>query len=352
MPSSHTCASHVKAGLSIVVMGVAFAGSLAGQESLIGTTRLECQRIGGPHVSGTVRDLESNVGLGGATVTLLADRGPAARLVTARAEADGSYRFCGLALGIDYELSAEYDGTPASSRTVRPSDRPENLEIDLGDPAYVVLSLRDAQTDEPVLGASAQLLPLSIGGVSNEFGTVDLREVPPGEYRIRVDHIAFAGFEEAISVTGGRATELRVQLVPEVIDVEPLEVEITGRDPYLVTSGFYDRRATMEEAQFYTYWDVEPYARLQTFMSFSRNGFIDYRGWGQIFINLRPMRLLGYRNVDEMPFGKIRGIERIPCRQAPKEIERYLRAPSADCVVTLIWLGNRRVRDDQTPPPK
>lgn len=333
------------------VVGASLPELLHAQQPVIVTNRLECESIVAPYVSGTVTDRESEIGLGGATVTLHGDGEPASVVVVARTDADGSYIFCGLRLGIDYEIRAEYAGTAGLIRRVRPSERPEDLEIDLGASAYVVISLRDAQTEEPVLGATVRLDPLSVGGVSNAFGRVNLRDVPPGEYRIRVDHIGYRDFGGAVSVSGGQATEMQVQLVPAVIDVEPLEVQITGRDPYLVGSGFYDRKATMEEAQFYTYWEVEPYAKFSTFMRFNRDAFVGPRGWGQVFVNLRPINRIGYRSVDEMPFGKIRGVERIPCRQAPQEILRYLRGASADCMVTLIWLGNRRVRDDQSPPP-
>ena len=74
-------------------------------------------------------------------------------------------------------------------------------------------------------------------------------------------------------------------------------------------------------------------------------------GRGRVFINGKPMERIGYESVDELPFGKIRGIERMRCSQMPLAVMHYVDAFEVDCFGVMIRVGARRVRSERPPPP-
>jgi len=351
MPMANAGTTPTRAILGSVLAGLIGIGvSPAGVSGQVRSTLGDCIETEGARLTGRVVDRRTRLALPGAVVRLAFEDGRVASY-TAEADNGGVFLFCGLDPSDRVELVAEFQGkTSPARRMPAGSGDALTLEVDLGESAYLILSVSDAQTGAPVQGVTIQLEPLPLGGITDGAGRVSLRAVPPGEYRVHAGHIAFTPIDEAISVGEGQANELRVQMVPRVIALEPLAVEITRRDPYLVSAGFYDRMASVEDARFFTYWEVEPYYKLSTFLQFKKELFI--RGRGEVFVNGRPLRRTGYESVDELPFGKVRGIEWVRCRDLPREALRFMKSPTLDCHATLVWVGDRRVRDDQSPPAK
>jgi len=124
--------------------------------------------------------------------------------------------------------------------------------------------------------------------------------------------------------------------------------------------GFYDRMATLGDgAAFYDYWDIEPYYTLGTLVKFKDflKVHVDYI---ITFVNGRPFDRLGYRSLDEIPFGKIRGVEMIRCVDLPPDLSRWMdgfktvaarqNAGHFGCWARLIWRGERRVRSEREKP--
>jgi len=338
------------------ILGSALAGLIgigASPSAVSGQVRStlgDCIETEGARLTGRVVEQRTRLALPGARVRLAFQDGRA-ESHTAEADDGGVFFFCGLDPSDRVELVAEFQGKTSGTRRVPAgSGDALTLEVDLGELAYLILSVSDSRTGRPVPGVTIRLEPLALGGITDGTGRVKLSAVPPGQYRIRADHIAFTTVDEAISIGEGEASELRVQLVPRVIALEPLAVKITRRDPYLVSAGFYDRMASVEDARFFTYWEVEPYYKLSTFLQFKKELFI--RGRGEVFVNGRPLRRMGYESVDELPFGKVRGVEWVRCRDLPREALRFMKSPTLDCHATLVWVGDRRVRDDQSPPAR
>ena len=309
-----------------------------------------CERVGTSDlevgIEGIVRDEESGFPLPHASVTIRyqSERGlPTPKAVTVEADEEGQYQACGLAAFHDVRVRATYSSVRGKEREV-PLDRSKfvDLEVDLGKSAFLVFSIVAAANGEPVEGAQIALSPISISGVTDSLGRIAFRAIPPGAYGLTVDHIAFEPREEEISVLTEETAEYRVELITGAIAVAPLEVRITGRDPYLLTSGFYERRATIEDGYFGTYPEIERYQMFRTLFQFKRELTIRFRRNRVVLLNGRPAMRLGYDNIsslNEIDFERVRGIEAYPCDEAPADIARYLplEISLVDCNLISIW---------------
>lgn len=299
-------------------------------------------------VHGMVTDERTGIPLPGATVRLVYEPSDGAEAPPAReatADGHGRYVLCNLVAFARVRLAASFDdrtGDPVPLVLEHP--RRIDLEIDLGDPAYLVFSAVEAGTGAPIEGARVELSPLPLAGMTDSLGRVAFREVPPGEYRLLTRHIAYGEREESILVEEGQLAEMRVELATRAIAVEPLEVRVTGRDPYLLEQGFYERRETIQDGWFATKPDLEPYVMFRTLFRFKRELTVRYSRNQVIFIDGRPMERLGFDSVaelNELSFRRVRGIEAYHCSDAPPGLLiRFTTAidrPLGDCHVVLIW---------------
>lgn len=296
---------------------------------------------------GVVRDDESEVPLPGAIVRLTYERvdgRPTPEDVTARTDQAGRYRFCGLEAFRKVKVRASYLLRRGKERTIdleRPRD--VGLVVDLGNPAFIVFTIVDGTTGAPVEGASIELTPIPVAGITDSLGRVAFRAIPPGAYELTVRRIGYADRVEPLSLGEEQSAELRVELMTQAIALEPLEVQITGRDPYLLTSGFYERQQMIgEDGYFGTWKDIESYTMIGTLFRFKRELSIRFARNQFVLLNGRPISRLGYRSIAELgevPYSRIRGIEAYSCSDAPDEIMIQIRAdiPLGDCNLIAIW---------------
>ncbi len=261
---------------------------------------------------------------------------------------EGRYLLCNLTAFGEASVTPFYAGLEGVERPVR-LDRPQeiDLEVDLGESAYLVFSVVSAETGAPVQGASVQLSPIPLGGVTDSLGRVGLRRVPPGSYGLAVRHIAFATREDSLEIAADQLSEIRVDLTTQVLAVEPLRVTITGRDPVLIERGFYERKAAIEDGYFGSHEEIVPYTMFRTLFQFKRELAVRYARGRVFLLDGRPIRRLGYDDpsqLNEISFNRIRGIEAFPCHEAPKRLwNQLLPADIADlprggdCTLVLIW---------------
>ncbi len=298
-------------------------------------------------VEGVVIDKDSDVPLPGAQVRLDYDDQaglPALADVTTTADETGRFRFCGLEAFRTARLRATYGFIRGDEERVDLERREDiELEVDLGDSAFIVFTVAASDTGSPVEGATVDLSPLPVGGITNEQGRVTFRTIPPGDYELTIRHIAFAERTETIELAEEQFAELRVELRPAAIAVEPLEVQITGRDPWLLDNGFYERQLALgDDGWFGTWEDIESYTMVSTLFDFKRELSIRFARNQFVILNGRPMRRLGYtstRELREIPYRRIRGIEAYSCSDAPDEIMMQLTfdVPIGDCNLIAIW---------------
>jgi len=296
---------------------------------------------------GIVVDEETGVPLPGAIVRLRYEEAEGLETPleqTANTDQEGRYRFCGLEAFRTVRVRASYllrRGRERELDLERPRDL--ELEVDLGNPAFIVFTVADQSTGAPIEGASVELAPIPVGGITDSLGRATFRAIPPGEYDLTVRHIAFADREEHISLREEQFSELRVELQTQAIALEPLEVTVTGRDPWLLANGFYERQETIgDDGYFGTWEELRRYTMISTLFEYKRELSIRFRRRPFILLNGRPASRLGYTSpaqLREIPYSRIRGIEAYSCSDAPDELMIRIRAdvPLGDCNLIAIW---------------
>ena len=321
----------------------------AGQEEEEERVLRICRQLGQAElevgIEGTIRDDESKVPLPGATVVIRyeAERGlPTPEDVQVEADGRGRYQACGLEAFREIRVRPNYRSRRGKDRKVE-LDRSKfvDLEVDMGDAAFVVLSVVDAADGRPVAGAQIDFTPLPVSGVTDSLGRAAFRSLPPLTYGLRVAHIGYAPLETEINVLTDQNAEFRVELNTQAIALAPIEVRVTGRDPFLLTSGFYERRQSIDEGYFATYPELDQFIHLGQLFQFKRELSIRYRRNQLILLNGRPASRLGFtrRNLGELKFDTVRGVEAYRCSEAPPEIMNQV--PNTllltDCNLVAIW---------------
>lgn len=337
----------VRPALLIALSCLALPSALAGQRAAAGSCPIGDAGTVSVGFEGTVIDEESELPLPGAIVRLEYEEEegmPALEDVVAYADESGNYRFCELAAFRKARVRATYLLRRGKERRIdleRPQDL--ELEVDLGKPAFIVFTIADAETGAPVEGATVELAPIPVGGVTNEYGRATFRAVPPGDYDMTIRHIAYGERTDPISLEQEQFAEMRIAVEPQAIALEPLAVEITGRDPWLLDNGFYERELELGEDGWFGEWqDIRTYERAQNLFRFNRALSIRFARRQFVLINGRPWSRLGYtsfRELEEFPFRRIRGVEAYSCSDAPDEIMIQVgtEMPIGDCNVIAIW---------------
>jgi len=296
---------------------------------------------------GIVLDDESDVPLPGAVIRLeYEDESgqPDLEDVTTTSDENGRYRFCELQAFRSAKVRATYllhRGKEEKIDLERPKDL--ELKVDLGDPAFIVFTIVDAESGEPVQGATIEMAPIPVAGVSNEFGRSTFRAIPPGDYEMTIRHIAYGEQTQNLVLGEEQVAEIRVELDVQAIALEPLRVEVTGRDAFLLDNGFYERKLSIADDGYFGTWeDIKSYTMVSTLFQYKRELFVRFRRNQFILINGRPMDrsvTRSLRELNELPYSRIRGIEAYSCSDAPPEIMIQVRAdvPIGDCNLIAIW---------------
>ncbi len=295
-------------------------------------------------LQGVVKDDKTDAPLPGAEVRLRYESGGLEPRSTS-ADGEGRYQLCELVAFEEVRLEATYRGRSGRDREVQlERNQSVDLEVRLGDPAYLVFTVASAETGAPVPGATVELAPIRFAGITDSLGRTGFRAIPPDAYLLRIRHMAYSPREEAIEIESDQLDEIRVELAPRAIAVEPLLVEITGRDAYLLDMGFYDRMATIEDGYFATNEEIRPYRMFRTLFQFKRELAIRYRSNRFVLIDGRPARWRGYDSegeLNELSFTRVRGIEVYPCVEAPPSLWNRIPASAlpdtTDCHVLVIW---------------
>ncbi|WP_423926625.1 carboxypeptidase regulatory-like domain-containing protein [Candidatus Palauibacter sp.] len=105
----------------------------------------------------------------------------------------------------------------------------------------------DEGTGTPVEGAAVRLADSSGSvreAITGREGRFAFERVAPGEYLLGVWRIGYEELQTPLDVGPDGIAPLDVRLTAEAIPLEPLNVDVEGRPPRLMESGFYDR---MEE---------------------------------------------------------------------------------------------------------
>lgn len=79
--------------------------------------------------------------------------------------------------------------------------------------------------------------------ISAGNGRFRFEDVPPGDYTLTVSALGFRDLSEGVVVGTMSPVDVRIEIVPEALELEPIIVTATARG-YLHQTGFYDRQRT------------------------------------------------------------------------------------------------------------
>ena len=222
-------------------------------------------------LTGLVNDASSTIMLPG--IQVIATWEPTGPNELARTEtqtdADGRYLLCSLPVGAAIELQAWFAGhSSALVTTVLSAEREtQDLAVAVGgllesaanQPSRVLGRVTDNETEQPIEGAILSLPLVGLQALSDAQGYFVIPDVPPGEHSLAIHHIGYGEVERPLVVPENRTVDMRIQLAPQAIEMEPLVVSMV-RHPKLDLRGFYERKRFMERlglGEFMTYEDVE-----------------------------------------------------------------------------------------------
>ena len=133
--------------------------------------------------------------------------------------------------------------------------------------------ITEGGTRAPVEGATVRLADPSGSAretITGPNGAFAFAQVAPGTYTLGVRRLGYEVLFIPLEIGPRAPPRLEVQLTPQAIPLEPLEVGVEGRPPRLVESGFYDRMEEGWGTYFEPRWieaNKRGFVRLADFMS-------------------------------------------------------------------------------------
>lgn len=94
-------------------------------------------------------------------------------------------------------------------------------------PSSVEGYVRDAQTNEPLIGTNVILMGTSLGAATDINGKYTIRNIPEGTYTIRATYIGYKFSQFKIEIKGGQHISQDFKLEPE--SIEGQAVVVTGQ---------------------------------------------------------------------------------------------------------------------------
>lgn len=101
-----------------------------------------------------------------------------------------------------------------------------------GTTGKLVGTIKDAQTNEPLIGANILIEGTDYGAATNAKGEYVILNIPPGRYNVKISYIGYEGviFTDVVIVVD-QTTELSAELKPQTIEVG--EVVVTATAPMI-----------------------------------------------------------------------------------------------------------------------
>ncbi len=87
----------------------------------------------------------------------------------------------------------------------------------------------DAEELEPVEDVLVDLGGTRFRAFTDAAGFFLFRDVPPGTYLVRVEHLGFARTGESLTIGAGEEVEIEIRMAPRAIRLAPLVVEVLSR---------------------------------------------------------------------------------------------------------------------------
>mgnify|MGYP006280813473 CR=1 FL=1 len=206
-------------------------------------------------IHGTVIDQESGEAVPGASIRFTDTD------FHARSDSLGRFTLTGLLRGA-YYLVVEAQGYEARGGTIQVI-RSGNLTLPLeatdvwtrtdtlpgapaggkaGPTSRIVGRVVEMETGKAVEGAEVRLTEDAGTRVTDGRGHFEFERVAGGLVPLSVSHLGRAPVEDSVRIIPGTTVELAIRLAVEPVELDPMIVVATLRDPYLVEMGFFKRR--------------------------------------------------------------------------------------------------------------
>ena len=259
-------------------------------------------------IAGVVQDMESDIVLGGATVTAAwqMEGEPYPSSDAVRTDKAGFFVFCGIPGGVDAELNVELLEVHAGPRTILVEAGTlaiERFELPLSDsrsPGYVTGQVVSRVTGRGIPSALVTIPELEMRTTTNEQGLFYLQEMPFGVYEMTVRHIAHENREFPVRVAGGVTHNLHIELDEDVIELGGIEVSVESRRFFMDREGLISRM-NLGFGDFYTRADIERFSTSSIAELLGRTaGVRVYDGGTSLYIRGRVCVPLVF--VDGMPW--------------------------------------------------
>lgn len=192
---------------------------------------MEDRPEGSGSISGRIYDGDTNVTLGGALVTLSwhVEDSPVPESTRLRTGADGRYRSCAVPADVPVLLAADFLNRRGFRREVR-VDEGGSLEAAVSlydvEPATIGGQLTDGESGERVEGAETWLRGTHFRTLSDGSGNFDFDDVPPGEYMLMTDHLAYGTKMDTLIVPAGVRLTVAMMLDNRPIPIAPMTVTV------------------------------------------------------------------------------------------------------------------------------
>lgn len=181
-------------------------------------------------VVGFVGDDLSAVPLPGARVHLTwQDDLGSPHTLEAVSDSRGWFRFCDVPTGVPLGAEARFLNRSAARQEVSlGSGEQEWLQFQVAElvDGSLTGTLRDQDRGWGIEDAEVSLLGTRHSAVSGPNGRFRFSSVPPGEYTLRVEHLAYGERQDLVSVGDGMAVSVTVNMSIEPIELEPIAVEV------------------------------------------------------------------------------------------------------------------------------
>lgn len=187
--------------------------------------------------------------------------------------------------------------------------------------------------------------------ITDNRGRFEFESVPAGPQAVSVTTLGRAALTDTVEVGAGQTLEMEIRLAIQPVDVDPMVITATPRDPYLEDMGFYHRRDQGYSGQFVNRQTIEERdpRTLGDLLAVTPGVRVQYGGAGGFEVRLRraisfqagsqagciPAVYLDDVPVDagwisDIPPGRVEGMEVFTGANAPL---RY----NDPCGVILIW---------------
>jgi len=132
---------------------------------------------------------------------------------------------------------------PTGEVQVLPSDRPVPGTRILG-------RVVEMESGKVLEGAEVTLSGAAGSRITDSGGRFEFQSAPPGTQTVSVSTLGRAPLSDTVQVLAGQTLEVEIRLAVQPVEVDPMVVIATPRNPYLEEMGFYYRRDQGYSGQF------------------------------------------------------------------------------------------------------